>query len=346
MSSNLVLVLLVIRICSIKTELINNFRPPATPLFLLNPTIQVWSKGDLLTDVPTTHWIETQNMSMIGLIRIDNSTEVLRFLGVTDEPIEAMQQFHRIVQPTQTRYIFRTEQIELNLTFLQPSFVDELEFSSLPIGYLKHSVRSLKPNEQHSIQIYLEFSPDFLVNSMTNDQVVWEETRTNEHRWHSFGHAPFQTHGDRIKPDWGYLYISSRSNFLRDSTQTNASLCRQAFLRNDQYLPQRDDSQGPRSVQNGYPVSAFVFNYAQLTDEVVSSSLVLFHDEQLSIDFFSNYLRPYWTRIFSTSQEVLDAAFQLVADIQQKADVYDQILIDRYSNSGGLSSKEYYSFSV
>jgi hypothetical protein len=317
--------------------LVDDFRPPATPLLLLNPTIQVWSKGDNLNDVPTSHWIETQNMSLVGLIRIDNGSKILRFMGVTDESIEPMKQIQRRVQPTQTDYVFQSEEIELNLTFTQPAFVHSLELSSLPLGYLTHSVRSLSSTQEHTVQIYIEMSADFVVNSIVNDKVVWEETRPGEHRWQSYIHAPFQTHGDRIKPDWGYFYVASRSPFLRDSTQANASLCRKAFIQGESNLPDRDESQGPRSVQNGYPVSSFLFDYGQVNQDpnVYSSFLVFFHDEQLSIDFFSNYQRPYWTKLYSSAQQLLDAAFQRFEDIRDEADEYDQMLIERYTNVAG-----------
>jgi hypothetical protein len=320
-----------------KESLVEDFRPPATPLLLLNPTIQVWSKGDHLNDVPTSHWIETQNMSLVGLIRIDNGSKILRFMGVTDESIEPMPQIRRRVQPTQTIYTFQTEEVELNVTFIQPAFVHSLELSSWPLGYLTHSVRSLSSSEEHTVQIYIEVSADFVVNSLVNDKVVWEETRPGEHRWQSYNHAPFQTHGDRIKPDWGYFYIASRSPFLRNSTQTNASLCRRAFIQGDSYLPQRDNSQGPRSVQNGYPVSAFLFDYGQVNHDanVYSSFLVFLHDEQLSIDFFANYQRPYWTKLYSNAQQLLDAACQRFEDIRDEADEYDKMLIERYTNVAG-----------
>ena len=332
------LAILVVTIGSSEQRLVPGFRPPATPLWLLNPTIQVWSKGDQLSDIPTSHWIETQNMSLVGLIRMNNGTRILRFMGVTDEPIDPMRQIQCIVQPTQTKYVFQSDDIELNLTFIQSAFVHSLELASLPIGYLTHSIRSLSMSSTPDVQIYIELSADFVVNSIVSDKVVWQETRPGEHRWQAYNHAPFQTHGDRIKPDWGYLYVAGRSPCLRDSTQNNASLCRQAFLRGDRSLASRDDSQGPRSVQNGYPVSAFLFDHSSITSNHSSSSafLVLFHDEQLSMDFFSQYQRPYWTKLYPSAQQLLDGAFQRFEEIQQQAEDYDQALIDRYTNTAGI----------
>ena len=235
---------------------------------------------------------------------------------------------------------FKSEEVELNVTFLQPAFVHSLELSSLPLGYLTHSVRSLSSSEAHTVQIYIEVSADFVVNSLVNDKVVWEETSHGEHRWQSYNHAPFQTHGDRIKPDWGRFYVAARSPFLRDSTQTNASLCRKAFIQGEPILPERDESQGPRSIQDGYPVSAFLFDYGQVNQDhnVYSSFLVFFHDEQLSIDFFSNYQRPYWTKLYSNPRQLLDAAFQRFEDIREEADEYDKMLIERYTNVAGECS--------
>ena len=320
-----------------ETSLVDDFRPPATPLLILNPTVQIWSKADHLNDVPTSHWIGTQNMSLVGLIRIDNGSKLLRFMGVTGESIAPMPQIRSRVQPTQTIYTFQSEEVELNLTFIQPAFVHSLELSAWPLGYITHSVRSLSPTEEHTVQIYIEVSADIVVNSLVNDRVVWEETRSGEHRWQSYNHAPFQTHGDQIKPDWGHFYVASRSAFLRDSTQTNASLSRNAFIQGASTLPARDETQGPRSVQNGYPASSFLFDYGPVNQDanVYSSVLVLLHDERLSIDFFANYQRPYWTKLYANAQQLLDAAFQRFEDIRDEADEYDQMLIERYSNVSG-----------
>lgn len=328
----------------IEASLVDDFRPPATPLLLLNPTVQVWSKADNLTDVPTSHWIGSQTMSLVGLIRIDNGSKLLRFMGVTDESIAPMQQIQSRVQPTQTMYTFQSEEVELNVTFIQPAFVHSLELSSWPVGYITHSVRSLSSSQEHTVQVYIEVSADFVVNSLINDKVVWEETRPGEHRWQSYNHAPFQTHGDQIKPDWGHFYVTSRSPFLRDSTQSNASLCRNAFIQGQSTLPERDKSQGPRSVQSGYPVSSFLFDYGQVNQDanVYSSFLILFHDEQLSIDFFANYQRPYWKKIYSNAQQLLDDAFQRFDDIQDEANEYDKMLIDRYTNVAGRCSLFHY----
>ena len=317
--------------------LVEDFRPPATPLLLLNPTMQVWSKADHLNDVPTSHWIETQNMSLVGLIRIDNGSKLLRFMGVTDESIPPMQQVQMRVQPTQTIYTFQSEEVELTVTFLQPAFVHSLELSAWPVGYITHSVRSLSATQTHTVQIYIEVSSDFVVNSLVTDSVVWEETRPGEHRWQTYSHAPFQTHGDRIKPDWGQFYVTSRSAFLRASTQSNASLCRNAFIQGESTLPERDGSQGPRSVKNGHPVSAFLFDYGQVNQDinVYSSFLVLFHDELLSIYFFANMQQPYWKKLYSDAQQLLDAAFQRFEDIQDEANDYDKMLIERYTNVAG-----------
>ena len=335
------LVIYLFVLAQLTTEaLVDDFRPPATPLLLLNPTIQVWSKGDHLNDVPTSHWIENQNMSIVGLVRINNGSKLWRFMGITEESTKPMTQTRRRVQPTQTLYTFQSEEIELNVTFTQPAFVHSLELSSLPMGYLTHSVRSLSADQEHTVQVYIEVSADFVVNSLLDDKVVWERTRPGEHRWQAYNHAPFQTHGDRVKPDWGYLYVASRSLFLRDSTQTNASICRRAFIEGDAQLPPRDESQGPRSVQNGRPVSSFLFDYGAVNQDanVYSSFLVFLHDEQLSIDYFASYQRPYWTRLFTNAQQLLDAAFQQFDEIREQTNAYDQMLVARYTNVAGKNA--------
>ena len=90
------------------TAPVSDFRPSATPLFVLSPTTAVWLRSDNITDMPATHWIPFFSMSMTGYVRIDGKP--FRFLGVDFTPAAdadpvlapSMQQTSRVVQNTQT----------------------------------------------------------------------------------------------------------------------------------------------------------------------------------------------------------------------------------------------------
>ncbi|CAF0863283.1 unnamed protein product [Didymodactylos carnosus] len=339
----------------IRCELINDFRPPSIPLFILNPSIAVWMNSDNLTDRQPQHWIETLNMTMVGYIRINQN--VYRFLGVdtihdnhqiiTNGTIRPMQQISKRVQPTQTKFLFQQDGIELTLEFTQPAFPELIHYFSCPIVYITHTVRLLQTqmsNDDKYVQLYFDFVSDFVVNNIS-DQIIWEELAMEEeipyakiYRYQSYSQLAFVDYGDSTKPNWGHLYISSQSLFLKSSTQTNASLARQAFLNNQQQLPNRDPNQQPQSVSDQWPVNAYFYDYGLITQEkdLYKSFILLAYDDLYSMNYYSSYQQPYWKYLYNNKWELLlKDAYQKYAQIKEKADQYDQELIEKYTEIAG-----------
>src|SRR4051794_36705033 len=81
----------------------DQFIPPATPLVACDPYFSIWSAGDKLTEVDTTHWTGKPHR-LSSLVRIDNET--FRVMGASPTNVPALAQTSFEVLPTRTIYHF------------------------------------------------------------------------------------------------------------------------------------------------------------------------------------------------------------------------------------------------
>jgi hypothetical protein len=92
--------------------------PPAVPLVACDPYFSVWSQGDKLTDVDTTHWTGRKHR-LTSLIRVDGKT--FRLMGTTPRSVPVLEQKSVTVLPTRTICTFEGANVALKLTFTTPA---------------------------------------------------------------------------------------------------------------------------------------------------------------------------------------------------------------------------------
>ena len=184
-------------------------RPPAVPLVAHDPYFSVWSVSDSLTDEQTRHWTGT-TQSLYSAVRVDG--KVYRIMGreVRGPQTPALEQQSLKVLPTRTIYTFSGAGISLTLTFLTPSFPDDLDVLSRPATYLTWDLTSAD-GSGHDVSLYFDASSELVVN--TADQpVTWGRFRLGDAtalRLGSTAQPVLEKFGDNLRIDWGYLYAVS-----------------------------------------------------------------------------------------------------------------------------------------
>ena len=333
-----------------------DFRPSATPLFVLSPTVAVWLRADNITDLPATHWIPFFTMSMTGYLRIDGA--VFRFLGVDRTPVssadrastEPMQQTSRLVRSTQTTFVLEAAGVELRLTFTTPAFPHDLSASSRPIAYITAEVNCTDGNS-HDVQLYLDHGSEFPLNSV-DERVMFSDVSSQWRQLipharvltvHGYDSLAFGVKGDLVKPNWSHLYFATSSLLLTGAAQHNASLTRSAFIAG-QPLPASDLNK-PRLIGTDFPVSAFSFDLGTVTPSApVSVVVMLAVDDVYSMRWFGQYQRPLWRHSYSDSVvQMIAAGLQDYAALKQQADRYDAAVL---SDLTALAGERYAALAV
>ena len=188
-------------------------RPPAVPLVACDPYFSIWSQGDQLTDVDTTHWTGKPHR-LTSLARIDG--ESFRLMGAKPDDIPALPQESVEVLPTRTIYTFSNKAVRLTLTFMTADLPEDLDLLSRPVTYLTWTAQSLDGGT-HAVSIYFDAA-------LRNCRKHARSSRHLQERRHRRGRAwrvgtveqpVLKKKGDDIRIDWGYFYVATRQRPAR-----------------------------------------------------------------------------------------------------------------------------------
>lgn len=127
-------------------------RPPSVPLVACDPYFSIWSPGDKLTDVETTHWTGKPHR-LRSTVRIDSRD--YRVLGQRAPGEQVMVQKSLTVLPTRTIYTFESAGVSLTLTFMTPALPEDMDMLSRPLIYVTYDLRSTD-GKTHDVSLGFE----------------------------------------------------------------------------------------------------------------------------------------------------------------------------------------------
>lgn len=186
------------------------------------------------------------------------------------------------VDPMNTIYTFTCGDIDLELTFTAPVFLDNLDLLSRPVNYMTYNVRS-NDGAKHDIQFYFEAGKEWALDR--SNQIA--ETSIEELpdglvavTAANVDQKPLNRSGDDVRIDWGRFYLAA------DTTGTTPFLgdgiaARLAFIDNNPVTAQGD-------------MIGMIIDKG--TVEESTGYLMFAYDDGYSIQYFGNNLRPYWNR--------------------------------------------------
>jgi hypothetical protein len=311
-----------------------DFRPPAAPLVTHDPYFSIWSMADRLTDDATRHWTGTAQ-ALTSLVRIDGKT--YRVMGSEPPQIPALPQTNLEVLPTRTIYGFEGFGIRLKLTFLTPALTHDLDVLSRPASYITWDAES-DDGRNHDIEVYFDASSDVVVNT-PDEPVDWGRFKAGDLaalRMGSQQQPILEKHGDYLRIDWGYLYLTAPGPGISESATDGPSA--RVLFQNSGRLPDSDDLIDDlilHRARRRAPVLALTMDLGTVGQKPISKYLVLAYDDIFSIEYLNQRLQPYWRRNGEDAGNLLRAAVQDYQSLSEKCEAFDRNLMADLTRVGG-----------
>lgn len=272
------------------------------PLVLHDPYFSIWSSSDNLYDADTMHW-SGKRQKLRGYVTVDKET--YSFLGDKEFHIP-IEQIAIDVTATATTYFFKNEKIGLKVRFTSPLLLDDPYMVSRPCTYIDFTVEK---------KTACDVSVNFFVSSdlvqQGNDFVIGHkgECEATEYipcyKYATMGRAkqrPLGNSGDNITIDWGYVYLASQE--------------KDAVL--------EFDSKNRRLNCN-----------LKFSEEKEEQGIILAFDDLVSINYFGEWRRGYWTEKYNNILDAIGSAFADRKEVLQRAESLDSDIYERAMKAGG-----------
>jgi hypothetical protein len=287
------------------------FRPPSVPLVACDPYFSIWSPADKLTDADTTHWTGKPHR-LTGTVQIDGKS--FRVIGKEPPDAPALAQTSLEVLPTRTIYSFEGAGVKLTLTFMNVALPDDIDLLSRPVTYLTYAFQSTDKNT-HNVSLQFTANGELAVNEGRQEVVAApvNVARLAALRIGSKEQPVLARKGDDVRIDWGYLYLAA------DSSQAAGSF--------------NVVSDTPVAATNA--AATLSFPMFKVGSKPVSRWLMLAYDDEYSIQYMKENLRPYWRRNGWQATDLLAAAAKDYPSLLKRCGTFDRELMADLTRAGG-----------
>lgn len=306
-----------------------NLRPPAVPLVTHDPYFSIWSPADKLSDAETIHWTGKRHR-LSSEVSIDGKT--FRLMGKEPVSISALPQKNVEVFPTRTVYTFAGEGLSVRLTFLTPALPDDLMVCSRPVTYLTWDFEATDGRE-HEVSLGFQVSGEPAVNVPTQEVVSMTQAQDDLVTVivGSKEQPVLAKKGDDLRIDWGYFLVSVR--------KTDVSSLELATVAGGERKLLQKGFASRQELMNPVPADSFRasldFKVGKVGDKPVSRQVMLGYDDQWSIKYFREKLRPYWRRDGADSAALMKLAASDYERLRDRCERFDSDLMDDLRKVGG-----------
>ena len=276
-----------------------NTRFPSVPLITSDPYFSIWSQADRLYEADTVHWTG-QTKRVRGMAVIDGKEYL--FMGFGQEP--ALVQTNLEISATSSKYVFEGAGIKLELAFLSPLLLTDLELLSRPVSYIGAKISSTDGKE-HKTELSFYFSGELCKSTNDPLPLVWgiHELKGCFAAWMGQRvQAPLSHSGDNVTINWGYLYVA---------------------------IP---DGQGRVHMAGAGEELCAKLNFGGTGGE---SFIAAAYDDLASINYFGEIRRGYWTREGKTIITAIEEAVRDYSSVRERCAAFDRELGEKARIAGG-----------
>jgi hypothetical protein len=308
----------------------NGLIPPATPLVACDPYFSIWSQGDTLHGVETTHWTGKPHQ-LASLVKIDG--KAYRVMGATPAAVPVLEQKSLSVLPTRTIYTFEGAGVALALTFLTPALPEDIGLLSRPVTYLCYDFKATD-GKTHDVAVYFGASGELTVNTPDQD-VTWNDASGGGLavvRMGSKEQPVLQKKGDDQRIDWGYLYLAAPEESTAGRAFGRPNELGIAFA--GKGLGDQRGASGEADWANAVG-AGLEFKAFQVGAEPVSRWGLLAYDDLFAIQFNRENLRPYWRKDGWEAKDLLEASAKEYAALRERCEKFDAEVMADLEKVGG-----------
>jgi len=308
-------------------------RPPAAPLITHDPYFSIWSMDDRLTDGWTRHWTSSEQR-MLGVAIIDGQPH--RFMGgnFRQRALPVMEQVYLHVWPTRTIYRFEAAGLRLDVTFMSPLLLDDLDLASRPVSYISAAAQSID-GSPHQLEIFFSIAAVAAVENR-REEVVWARHRLGGLAALSASAAQqrmLERSGDNLRIEWGCLYLAASSDDA--DLWPGFWYSGLSSLLERGVLPAVDDMRLPRQADDESPHLTAALRFGQVEEEQICRTLMVVYDDIFSIEYLHSRMRPYWRKNGMDAGQLLNAAWQEFPALAQRCQSFDEALMADLAAAGG-----------
>ena len=306
-------------------------RPPAVPLVTHDPYFCIWSPADKLTDADTVHWTGKPHR-LTSLVRIDG--KAFRIMGTSPAHVPALPQAGLEVLPTRTIYTFEGEGARLTLTFMTPALPEDLDLVSRPVTYLTWTAQATDGKE-HTVEASFDAAAEIAVNDVK--QQVARAARPSDGlavlQLGSVDQPVLRRKGDDLRIEWGHLYLAAPNSKPSLGMVVPRGALNTRFAEAGAAAPLSIVT--PDTGNAGTLAGAFAFELGKVGSAPVSRWLMLAYDDEFSIKYFSQNLRPYWRRNGDDAAALLKKAAADYDSLVKRCAAFDERLMADLRKLGG-----------
>jgi hypothetical protein len=257
--------------------------------------------------------------------------------GISAEKVEQASSTEKAVQQsvtitaTQTKYVFNCGKVSLEVKFISPLLLNDLELLSRPVSYVSFNATS-KDGAAHAVQVIFSTSTDLAVNE-PSQAVAVQPVASKALRIVKAGtqaQPVLQKKGDDLRIDWGYLYVATP-----------------VTGKSKQYITSKEDVLASfTSAKNNYNKSTgkelsvnTILDLGKVGSKPAEGYIMIGYDDIYAIEYFSQQLKPWWrNEKGATMLTQLTRAASEYKKVLQRCDAFDA---NMYADATSAGGKEY-----
>jgi len=240
------------------------------------------------------------------------------------------------VSATQSKYKFRYGPIDLQVTFTSPLLMDDLDVLSRPASYVTFNVVS-NDKKSHDVQVYFDMFGEWSVN-FPQQKIAWKHNVADPLNLLSVGTTSqniLGTAGDNVRIDWGYAYLAVPRSPQKSVVIAEGRMSQETFSKTGRLL-EKDDLDMPRAANDRAISMACVHDFGKVSDQPLSTHIIVGYDDLYSIEYFGTKLKPWWRRDGKTeAKDMMLEAEKQYESVMEACTQFDNALYNTAKQIGG-----------